>query len=675
MPVPTRPGGVARRPSSGKRRRVLAAVAALGLSAAGLTAGGTALAAHGLATLSPSTFEIDDDANLKQDHAAPSTDWATLAHPNGPEQRATDAPTGRNDDSYAGGVKEDTSCPGEVTGSIPNNKSDLLTFHVHEEPGTATHPGFLNLAWSRVSDPSGTTLMDFEFNQSETSCPQGPNRVRTPGDLLIEYVIDQGGARAEISGRFWSGTAWGNAVDLDDGTGCGGSPCAVGTINSSVIPSAESDGLGQKQARTFGEAQIDLRLIFDDESCTSFGSAMLKSRSSDAFTSQLKDFIRPVDIDLQNCGNVIIRKQTDPEENPNTTTFGYTKAFPTDPASANTFTLTDDGVKDYQNTVLFGSGYTVTEDVVPAGWDLVGVDCSASSGVTPSISGATVTFAIDADTDVLDCTYTNRARGTIVVQKITDDGTGSFPFTSSTLTPSPFTLTTTAAGTAGKDSRTFSDLSPGTYDVAETVPAGWNLVSAACDDGSGPASIGLSAGETVTCTFNDARERGAIEIAKTRKHAASGPGDHPHAGVTFTVTGGELAAGGVTAVTQADGTVCVGNLLVSSFAGSYTVTETLPAGYAADGPLSKSVTVSTESTCGDGNEAAVGFSNTPLTNVTVSVDSQVDGGTASVIRCTDSGGAVSNGSTGATGDGSVTVSNLLPTDPVVTLTCTVVVDP
>ena len=52
-------------------------------------------------------------------------DWATVA-----EQRQTDAPTGQNDDSYQGGVKEDTACPGETTGSIPNNKSDLLTFHV-----------------------------------------------------------------------------------------------------------------------------------------------------------------------------------------------------------------------------------------------------------------------------------------------------------------------------------------------------------------------------------------------------------------------------------------------------------------------------------------------------------------------------------------------------------------
>ena len=101
---------------------------------------------------------------------------------------------------------------------------------------------------------------------------------------------------------------------------------------------------------------------------------MLKSRSSDSFTSQLKDFVAPVGINLQNCGNVIIRKQTIPDEDPNTTEFGYTKAFATDPTTPNTFTLMDDGVQDYEDTVLFGNGYTVTEDVIPADWEFVSVD-------------------------------------------------------------------------------------------------------------------------------------------------------------------------------------------------------------------------------------------------------------------------------------------------------------
>jgi hypothetical protein len=380
-------------------------VAAVAAVAGGLATLTPASASHPEASLPGSNFEIDVDANLRLDNPAPSIDWASVT-----ETRATDKPTGGTDDSYQGGVKEDTTCPGETTGSIPNNKSDLRTFHVYREPGTGSHPGYLNLAWSRVTDPTGTTLMDFEFNQSSTNCTTGPNKVRTVGDRLIEYSIDQGGARADITGRTWNGSAWGTPQDLDQPSAtCGGNPCAGGTINSSSIPAAESDGIissGSLAARTFGEAQLDLRLIFQANKCSSFGSAMLKSRSSDSFTSQLKDFIRPVGINLTNCGKVVIHKETLPDEDPNTTDFGYTKSFGTDPLSTNTFTLKDDGTKTFTN-VLFGSGYTVVEDVIPTNWALDHVDCSASVGVTPTINGATVGFAIDADTDVLECTYYN----------------------------------------------------------------------------------------------------------------------------------------------------------------------------------------------------------------------------------------------------------------------------
>ena len=614
-----------------------------------------ASASHPEASLPGSNFEIDVNANLKVDDPAPSIDWASVS-----EARKTDVATGTNDDSYAGGTKEDDACPGTTTGSIPNNKSDLLTFGAYVEP-EAGGPGFLNLFWTRVQEPSGTTLMDFELNQSSTLCANGVNPVRTAGDLLIEYRIEQGGALATLKVRTWTGSAWGPAVDLTSAAQ------AAGTINSTSIPAAESDGLGSLSPRTFGEAQLDLDFVFDEDSCESFGSAFLKSRASDSFTSQLKDFVKPVPVNITNCGTVVIRKQTDPDENPHTTQFGYTKSFGTDPSTANTFQLTDDDSETFNN-VLFGTGYTVTEDVIPAGWDFASLDCSASTGVAPSINGATVTFAIDNAADILDCTYTNKARATIIVEKVTDDGNGSFDFTSTTLTPSPFTLTTTAAGEAGKDSETFSNLVPGTYDVAETVPAGWNLVSSSCDDGSDPGSIGLSAGETVTCTFHDARETGAILITKTRKHAADGSGDHPHAGVDFTVTGGSLPAEGETVTTDANGVACVDGLLFDD----YTVHEVTPAGY--KGEADKTVTVDNEASCsGDPYVGeSVSFHNTPLTDLTVSVNSQVDGGTASTITCVDAGNnTVASGSTGTNGDGSETASDLEPGP----YPCEVVVDP
>ena len=86
----------------------------------------------------------------------------------------------------------------------------------------------------------------------------------------------------------------------------------------------------------------------------------------------------------------------------------------------------------------------------------------------------------------------------------------------------------------------------------------------------------------------------------------------------------------------------------SALDGTYNAHETVPAGY--HGEADKTVTV-VESTCASATATAV--HNTPLTNVTVNVDSQNDGGNCfSIDR-----GPGDTGTTGANGDGSVTVNN------------------
>jgi hypothetical protein len=657
----------------GPRRRSIWIFVTLALMAAALVIVLPATASHPEVSLAGSNFEIDTDANLKVNDAAPSIDWASVS-----ETRRQDAPSGSGDNSFGQGTKEDTAVPSVVSGSIPPNKSDLLNFGVSLE--TNANGRFLNLFWHRVQEPSGTTNMDFEFNQSSVTSANGVTPVRTAGDMLIQYDLSQGGTNPILFVSRWVTSGASSQCEASNALPCWGTKTnltaagdATGSINTSAIPTGDADGLGNISARTFGEAQLDFDAIAGGAgACLSFGGAYLKSRSSDSFTAALKDFISPATVNLSNCGSVIIRKETSPEENPNSTVFGYTKSFSTNPSSANTFTLMDDGNKSFSG-VLFGTGYTVDEDVIPSGWDLQSIDCSASSGVTPTISVAngTVTFAIDSASDVLDCTYTNRARGTIIVEKITDDGSGAFVFTSGTLT-SPFTLTTTGAGAANKDSRTFSDLAPGTYDVAETVPTGWNLVSSSCSDSSSPGSIGLTAGETVTCTFHDARETGSILITKTRKHADDGPGDHPHEGVDFVITGGSLPAGGTTVTTDANGEACLDGLVLSSFTGvgDYTVTETVPDGYSAS-PESATVTVDTEATCEDNpyvGETA-DFENMPLTDVSISVDSQVAGGTNSTIDCDASADPPFD--SGPDDDITLSLPDLEPQ----TLVCTIVIDP
>lgn len=127
--------------------------------------------------------------------------------------------------------------------------------------------------------------------------------------------------------------------------------------------------------------------------------------------------------------------------------------------------------------------------------------------------------------------------GNIIVVKETDpDG----DLTEFSFTPSydlPFTLSDGESNDSGP-------LTPGTYSVSESVPSGWTLTSATCDDGSDPGNIDLVAGETITCTFlntEDPPEPGTIIVEKITVP----PGDSteftftPSYGAPFTLSDGQ----------------------------------------------------------------------------------------------------------------------------------------
>ena len=301
-----------------RRSRPAAAVLAGVLLGAGLL---TANLAHAEDTVADNialggNFEIDTDANLVHQTGASTQDWAdipqTAATPGGPvEIRRKDTDSGSSDESFGQGTKEDSPTPTKVTGGIPPNKSDLKYFGIYQE-GTSSS-GFLNLYWSRVQDPSGTTNMDFEFNKNRcvtggSGCsPNGITPSRSQDDLLITYDLSNGGTKPSLSLRRWTGTAtsgsW-SAPDL-----LTSSAEATGSINTTPISDADSDGLGAHSARTFGEAQIKLDEVLPAGVCTTFGSAYLKSRSSDSFTAAVKDFVPPASVNITNCGSIEITKR------------------------------------------------------------------------------------------------------------------------------------------------------------------------------------------------------------------------------------------------------------------------------------------------------------------------------------------------------------------------------
>jgi len=399
-----------------------------------------------------------------------------------------------SDTAFAGGTKQDDDCASVIGAKAPN-KDDLKRVYVTSKTlssGDRSGHVILGLAWVRI--PQNTTSpsahIGFEFNKGTTACPAGSNGLvrRTLGDMLIVYDFEGGTEAPSITLRRWvtSGACevgsndppcWGPSTNL---TATGSAVAAVNT-GGSVIDTIGPAGSVSLGAKEFGEAGIDLTEagVFSPTVCENFGKAYAVSRSSgNSATAQMKDLVGPGNVNIANCGNIVINKVTVPSPDPTDTSFAFT---------------------------LTGGPSTLN-----ASFNL-------KNGESNTTAGA----------DVL-------------------------------------------AGSG--------------YSAAETVPANWVLTSATCDDGSPVTNIDVSVGETVTCTFTNTLQVGAIQVTKTRKHAADGPGDHPHAGVSFTVNG-------VTKQTDANGVACFDGLTF----GSYTVHETVPAGYHVD-ENDKSVTVDNTAT-------------------------------------------------------------------------------
>jgi Prealbumin-like fold domain len=507
-----------------------------------------------LANLAGSTFE-GNDGNLVVTTPG-NTDWV-----NAPNRvRGDDLASGRGDNSFGQGTKEDDANVTVVTGSIPPQKSDLTRFYVGSE--FTNNSNFLYLAWER-SNVLGSANMDFEINKlaQPDLTTTGPKTLnRSAGDLLITF--DFGGSGSPVLGLLrWvtSGPTsqcfstnalpcWGNRVDL---SGLGE---AEGAVNSVTV----TDPIANVSlpAGTFGEAAINLTAagVFPPGTCTAFGSTFLKSRSSASFPAEVKDFVAPQPVNISNCGRVNIHKQDD------------------------------------VGAPLQGAVFTLFTDNAP-------VDGAAPHGAEDVATSLTCTTNASGDCSILNVPFGNYW----------------------------------AVETTGVPNHSLA--ADQSFSLTQNTP---NL--------------------TISLTFIDPRLNGAILVSKTRKHAADGSGDHPHAGVSFTVNG-------VTKQTNATGQACFDGLPF----GTYTVHETVPAGYHVDAN-DKSVTVDNAASCSDATYVGetVTFHNTPLTNLTVSVDSQIDGGTSSTIDC-----VVTSGSTGPNGDGSVTASDLEPG----TYVCTVVIDP
>jgi len=193
-------------------------------------------------------------------------------------------------------------------------------------------------------------------------------------------------------------------------------------------------------------------------------------------------------------GRIIVYQVTNPGADPQL--FGFTLAGgpAVDPLDQ-TFDLSD-GSAPHDTGLIRSGTYAIGQLDSGPEWDLTSATCD--DGSSPSsvdlTPGETVT-----------CTFTNTKRGRILVDQVTDPS------------GEPDTFDFTLAGGPDSIDQSFglTDLAaphdsglvrPGGYSASQlTPPAGFDLESATCDDGSSPSSVALDPGETVTCTFTNVK--------------------------------------------------------------------------------------------------------------------------------------------------------------------------
>ena len=203
----------------------------------------------------------------------------------------------------------------------------------------------------------------------------------------------------------------------------------------------------------------------------------------------------------------------------------------------------------------------------------------------------------------------------------------------------------------------FDDLQPGTYTIDETtVPDGYGK------DTDLPQTFTVAAGQNVQLSYEDPALTGAIQITKTAKHADTSGETSPNLVAGFTITDSDGATHSAT--TDENGSACVDGLP----AGDATVSETDPPTGYSPGP-DQIVTVVASTTCADANGVTASFENTPLTDVDITIDSQVEGGTSTTITCFDADGNEVDSVT--VSDGSLSLDDLPPQ----ILDCEINIDP
>jgi hypothetical protein len=244
------------------------------------------------------SFEID--GNLTVDHPVPPTepiDWSSNPFP-AALTTFTDA-TGPTDDIFGQGSKENDQSTWICTSGSAPPKDELVSeisingaapvageIALRFFPVGGVQKQFLYADWSRLSN-NGDAHIDYEFNQADpatspasASCTQLPRR--TPGDVIISFDTQFGGAIINVSAATWNGSSF--------------VPHSLGSQgvlwNGAVNTVASIAGLTVTGTNLFGELALNVTDTIGTIPCNKVFFTSMKTRSSTSLSAELKDRTR-----------------------------------------------------------------------------------------------------------------------------------------------------------------------------------------------------------------------------------------------------------------------------------------------------------------------------------------------------------------------------------------------
>jgi hypothetical protein len=268
-----------------------------------------------------------------------------------------------------------------------------------------------------------------------------------------------------------------------------------------------------------------------------------------------------------------------------------------DPSNQGSFPFSLDGTAVFtasgsqtSSPIAITTANNATHDLsesVPSGWSLDSATCVGAGDSNGTKVGSTINDIDAQPEDSITCTFRNTLqRATVNVSKSGSDN-GSQAGAVFTLYQGSGTggavvgsCTVQANGTC---TPAFSNLLPGQYTIDETtVPAGYTK------DSTLPLTFSVVAGETKNLSFTNAAQPGSAAIAKVDD--AGNPVD----GAVFTIYAnfGQANQTTVGSCTTGVPTAGSGACTISGIAaGTYTIDETPPSGYAKDATFPKSITI------------------------------------------------------------------------------------